>query len=309
MRDGAPAELNTSPLRALAPLGRRGRRSPGPFRRTLRYVRTMRSLVVALTLCSVVGHAGYYMEHESIVPNPVTFQPIKATVRSWHDGKRFKRESPVRNEVVIIDLEQREVFGLNPTAKTYWKLAPERYRDLALLSLVVMGVQPKPGGGVDVPDPLFVPTGVTGVVEGRKAYQVKVAGKLPAGVDTEVWLSEDIPLTTEKLVDELRLALGDPKHPSFEQFFGQWRALKGYPVQNVTTVNTPKGRVVTSETLLTFREQAIAASEFVVPKGYALTEDPITQMERLAAQAPAGITAPLKRTPPAPGALPPADRR
>jgi hypothetical protein len=277
----------------------------------------MRPLVIALVVsltASVVGRAGYYMEHESIVPNPVTFQPIKATVRSWHDGKRFKRESPVRNEVVIIDLDKREVVGLNPSAKTYWKLAPERYRQLALLSLVVMGVQPRADGGVDVPDPLFVPTGTTGLVEGRKAYQVKVAGKLPPGVDTEVWLSEEIPLTTEKLIDELRLALGDPRDPSFQQFYAQWRGLKGYPVQNVTTVNTPKGRIVTSETLLTFREQKIDAAEFAVPKGFALTEDPITQMERLAAQAPAGITAPLKRPagPPSPaplGALPPADPR
>jgi hypothetical protein len=257
-------------------------------------------LVFAGVFGGVDARGGYYMEHESIVPNPVTFQPIKATVRSWHDGKRFKRESPVRNEVVIIDLDKREVVGLNPSAKTYWKLSPDRYRQLALLSLVVMGVQPRPDGGVDVPDPLFVPTGTTGLVEGRKAYQVKVAGKLPPGVDTEVWLSEEIPLTTEKLIDELRLALGDPRDPSFQQFFAQWRSLKGYPVQNVTTVNTPKGRIVTSETLLTFREQKFDAAEFAVPKGYTLTEDPITQMERLAAQAPAGIHAPLKR-PASPG--------
>jgi hypothetical protein len=266
--------------------------------------------VVVLSLSASSARAGYYMEHESILPNPATMQPIKSTVRSWHEGKRFKRESPMRNEVVIIDLEARQVVGLNPSAKTYWKLPADRYRQLALMSLVVMGIQPKPDGTIDVPDPLFEVTGQKADIEGRPAYQVKVRGKLPAGIETEVWLSEQVPLTTQKLVDELRLALGDPKDASYEQFFAQWLELKGYPVQNVTSVMTPKGRVQTSETLLTFREMKIDASEFAIPKGYALTEDPITMMERLAAQqrGPVGVGAPLKANKPqVPGTLPPAD--
>ena len=273
----------------------------------------MRSSVVVVVVslsCSLASRAGYYMEHEAILPNPATMQPIKASVKSWHEGKRFKRESPMRNEVVIIDLETKHVIGLNPAAKTYWKLPAERYRQLALLSLIVMGVNPKADGSIDVPDPLFVTTGQKALIEGRHAYQVKVQGKLPAGVETEVWLSEELPLTTAKLVDELRLALGDPKDPSFQHFFDQWLALKGYPIQNVTSIQTPKGRVVTSETLLTFREMKIDASEFAVPKGYALTEDPITTMERMAAQmkGPVGVGAPLKANKPqVPGTLPTPD--
>jgi hypothetical protein len=267
-------------------------------------------VVVAVLSGSFSARAGYYMEHEAILPNPATMQPIKSSVKSWHEGRRFKRESPMRNEVIIIDLESRQVTGLNPTAKTYWKLPAERYRQLALLSLIVMGVQPKVDGSIDVPDPLFVPTGEKAVIEGRNAYQVKVQGKLPAGVETEVWLSEEVPLTTEKLIDELRLALGDPKDPSYELFFRQWRDLRGYPIQNVTTIATPKGRVVTSETLLTFREMKIDPAEFAVPRGYTLTEDPITTMERMAAQmkGPVGVGAPLKANKPqVPGTLPVAD--
>lgn len=270
-------------------------------------------VVVALVVASVWGlpaRAGYYMEHEAILPNPATLQPMKASVKSWHEGKRFKRESAMRNEVVIIDLETKQVTGLNPAAKTYWKLPAERYRQLALLSLIVMGVQPRADGSIDVPDPLFVATGVKAVIEGRNAYQVKVQGKLPQGIETEVWLSEEVPLTTAKLVDELRLALGDPKDPSYEKFFNQWLELRGYPIQNVTSIMTPKGRVVTSETLLTFREMKIDVGEFAIPKGYALTEDPITMMERMAAQmkGPVGVGAPLKQNKPqVPGTLPVAD--
>jgi hypothetical protein len=273
----------------------------------------MRAAVVVFVLVSCFFgagvRAGYYMEKEAVVPNPVTFQPIKTTLRSWHEGRKFKRENPLRNEVVIIDLDKREVVGLNAGNRTYWRLPAERYRQLALASLIVMGVTARADGSIDVPDPLFVPTGLRANVEGRDAYQVRVQGKLPPGVETELWLSEAVPLSTDSLISELRMALGDPKDPSFEAFFAQWRALKGYPVQNVTTVNTPKGRVVTSETLLTFRELKVAASEFDVPKGFTLTEDPITQMTRLAGQqaGPAGIAAPLKSRPPAP--LPPPDAR
>ena len=107
----------------------------------------------------------------------------------------------------------------------------------------------------------------------------------------------------------MRLALGDPKDPSFRAFFAQWLELKGYPVQNVTSVMTPKGRIMSSETLLTFREMPIDPKEFVLPKGYTLTEDPITQMQRMMAQAqtPAGIGAPLIKKPQVPGTLPTAD--
>jgi hypothetical protein len=256
---------------------------------------------VVVGLCGASARAGFYMEQEAVMPNPVTFQPVTATVRSWHEGKKFKRENPMRNEVVIIDLDKSQVVGLNATNHTYWRLPADRYRQLALASLVVMGITPRPDGSIDVPDPLFVATGERAKIEGRDAYRVKVQGKLPAGVETELWMSEDVPLTTESMVNELRMALGDPKDPSFERLYAQWKELKGYPIQNVTTVNTARGRVITSETLLTYREQKIPDAEFDIPKGYTLTEDPITQMTRLAGQqaGPAGIAAPLSTRPPA----------
>lgn len=262
----------------------------------------MKKLVlVALLVVVAPARAGYYMEHEALLPNPVTLKPVKSTIHSWHEGKRYKRDNPLRGEVVVIDLEKKEVVGMNPTKKTFWRISSEKYRQLSLLSLVIMGIQVKQDGGIVVPDPLFVKTGQTATIEGRKAYEVKVAGALPPGMTTSIWLSKDVPLPMSNLISEMRLALGDPKSADFEKLFAQWGQLEGYPVQNVTTVQTPQGTVTSSETLLTFQERKIPASEFEVPKGYQLVVDPITELEQMQQrqQGPAGIGAPLPATPPA----------
>lgn len=278
----------------------------------------MRGLVVVLSLALVVpsllspgARAGVYMEHEAILPNPADMtKSIKQTLHSWHEGKRFKRESPLRGETVIIDLEKREVVGINEQQKTYWKMPADKYQQLALMSLVVMGVQVGPGGQPVVPDPMFAPTSKTSTIEGRKAVEMKVTGQLPPGVSTSIWVSKDVPVKMASLVEQMRISLGDPKGAGFDQLFAQWGALPGYPVQNVTEIRTPKGTITTSETLLMVQERKIPDDEFQVPKGFALVTDPVTELERQAAAAngPAGIGAPLQQRPAVPAAAVPAPR-
>src|SRR5690606_2363134 len=104
-----------------------------------------------VTLSSSAAHAGYYMEHEAVMPNPQTMKPERTTIRSWHEGKRFKRQSPMRNEFVVIDLDKGEVLGINDDTRTYWKMPTANYLQIALMSLMVMGVKPTPDGGLTVP--------------------------------------------------------------------------------------------------------------------------------------------------------------
>lgn len=263
----------------------------------------MRTLLVAALLASSSAHAGLYLEHEAVLPNPADMtKSIKQTLHTWHDGKRFKRESPLRNETVIIDLEKGEVYGLNTQKKTYWKLPAAKYQQLALLSLVVMGVKLGPDGQPQVPDPMFAETGQTAIIEGRKASEVKIAAQLPAGVATTIWVSKDIGIPLSQLIEQMKVSLGNPTGPAFDQLYAQWASLKGYPVQNVTTIQMNNQKITTSETLLTYREMAIPASEFAVPKGFALVTDPITELEKAAAamQPAAGIGAPLGQRPVSP---------
>lgn len=265
------------------------------------------SIAMAL-LVAPAAHAGLYMEHEAVMPNPADMtRSIRQTLHSWLEGQRFKRESPLRGETIIIDLVKREVYGVNADKKTYWKMAVEKYQQLALLSLVVMGVKVAPDGTPIVPEPMFEATGQSSTIEGRKAAEVRAAGVLPTGVSTSLWVSRDVPVEAGKLAQHMRISLGDPRGPSWDALFRQWESLPGYPVQNVTTIRAPQGNILTSETLLTFREMKIPDSEFQVPKGYALVTDPVTELERqaAAAQAPVGIGAPLGKRPPVPvGAVP-----
>lgn len=250
------------------------------------------------------ARAGTYLEHEAVLPNPADLtKSIKQVLHSWQDGRRFKRESPLRGEVVIIDLDKNAVFGVNAARKTYWKLPADKYQRLALMSLVVMGIKLGADGTPEVPDPMFAPTGRSATIDRWHAQELKISAQLPPGVSTSIWVSPDVTLPLTQLVAQMRVSLGDPKGAAYEGLFRQWGALPGYPVQNVTTVQTPNGLVTTSETLLSFREMPIAPSEFEVPKGFALVTDPLTELEQkmmAGGGAPAGIGAPLKSAPPPP---------
>ncbi|OGQ25778.1 MAG: hypothetical protein A2138_27470 [Deltaproteobacteria bacterium RBG_16_71_12] len=260
-------------------------------------------LAAAMALHAPAASAGTYLEHEAVLPNPADLsKSIKQVLHSWQDGRRFKRESPLRGEVVIIDLDKKAVFGVNESRRTYWKLSTERYQRLALMSLVVMGVQLGLDGNPVVPDPMFTPTGNKALIDERwHAQEMKITAALPPGVATSIWVSSDVSLPLAQLVSQMRVSLADPKGAAYETLYRQWSSLPGYPVQNVTTVQTPNGLVTTSETLLTFREMKIEPSVFEVPKGFALVTDPLTELEQrmqAGGGAPAGIGAPLK--PPAP---------
>jgi hypothetical protein len=258
----------------------------------------MRFLLVVACLSSSVAHAGLYLEHEAVLPNPADMtKSIKQTLHTWHEGNRFKRESPLRNETVIIDLDKGEVYGVNTQKKTYWQLPAAKYRQLAMLSLVVMGVKVSADGTPIVPDPMFAATGQTATIEGRPAFEVKVAAQLPPGVTTSLWLSKAVALDPSQLVQQMKVSLGNPTGAAFDRLYAQWGGLSAYPVQNVTTIRLPNNALITtSETLLTYREMKIPASEFAVPAGFALVGDPITELEKAAAAAApsaAGIAAPL----------------
>ena len=243
------------------------------------------------------ARAGVELVHEVILPNPVTYQPLKQEVKTWQEGRRLRRETPMTRETVIVDLDAHEVTGISDEKRTFWKLPSDKYQRLALASLAVMGVQVQADGQAVVPDPLFSATGATAEIAGHPAVEYKIVGPLPQGVSTSVWIATDTGLKIDQLVDQMRLSLGDPKGAGFESLFRQWKGLKGYPVQNVTTVRTAKMEIITSETLLKVTQKKIPKSFFEVPAGYALVTDPVTLLEEQMAKqqaAPVGIGAPLK---------------
>mgnify|MGYP000005533475 CR=1 FL=1 len=262
------------------------------------------SLVAVVALASQSAAAGYYVEHEMVMPNPMAMQnpgmggvpTMKTKVRSWHDGNKLRKETEMRNETVIIDADKGMVYGLNTASKTYWEITVERYRKISLMQLMVFGVKTQADGSVLVPENLFMPTGQVATVNGRKSFELKLNAPLPTGMTTSIWCSQEVKMPVQKVADELRIALGNPKNPGYSKLFKQWERLDGYPVQTVTTVPTAQGPLVTSETLLAYREEKVPASMFTVPKGFTKVVDPITQteeMQRRMREQAAGIQRPL----------------
>ncbi|MCP4499984.1 MAG: hypothetical protein GY822_08495 [Deltaproteobacteria bacterium] len=271
--------------------------------------RSLRNLSVSIFALTLFLHssdalAGYYVEHEMVIPNPVAMQPQGAgqpktlitKIHSWHDGNKLRKETEAQHETIIINLENGMVYGMNSEKKTYWEATTVRYRTISLMPLMVFGVKIQDDGSVLVPGNLFVPTGQVATVNGRKSFELRLNAALPTGMTTSVWCSQEIKMPVKKVADELRIALGDPKKPGFSKLFRQWERLDGYPVQTVTTVPTAQGPLITSETLISYKELKINPSMFSVPKDYTKVVDPITQMEqmqkRMREQA-AGIQRPL----------------
>jgi hypothetical protein len=273
-----------------------------------------KSLILAsVFLASAPAFAGYYVKSEIVIPNPQTGKPLKGTTEMWREGKKIKQTAPLREDIIVIDGDKREVVGFNKVAKTYWKMPFDRYQKMAQTQLVAVGIIPNPDGSFKVPKKLFEPTKQKATISGKNAYETKVKASIklppqmvqagqPSSIETiiAVWLTEELPLTEKDRVDEMRLQLGDPKDPEFENLFVVLGKSKGYPVQTTTTVKAPTGEIQSSSTLLTFSEQALSDKDFAVPEGFSLVEDPITQLER-AMQQPAGLQGPLKAAPaPAP---------
>lgn len=264
--------------------------------------------MTAALVASSPARSGVYLEHEALMPNPAEpTKLIKETVRTWYEGRRMKRESPLRGETVVVDLEKGEVFGFHDRRKTWWRMPAQRYQSLALGALEVMGIQIGPDGQPRTPEPLFVETRQESTIEGRKAREVKVASPAVPGVTMTLWISKDRGLPADALEQQMRLSMADPQGPAFDALFRHWARLDGFPVQNVTTVRTPSGTLMSSETLLRVRAEKIPASAFGVPQGFALVDDPLTERERSQGpQAPFGIAAPLGSAPstPAPATAP-----
>ena len=272
------------------------------FRKTFILGAHVRTRTIALFMAvslssSPAALAGYYLEHEAVVPHPQSGQNIRVTLRTWLQDAKLKRRSPLQDATIVVDLTKGTVTGVNDKQRTYWTMSAERYREFSASSLLIFGISPRPDGGVDVPPQLFEATGQEAEIAGRKSVEMRVRGKFPAGVQTDIWVSKDVPLSPKTWAEQLRLVLGAPSHLSYQNLFRQLTALPGYPVQTVTTVKTPQGSAISSETLVTVREETFPAAAFEVPADYKRILDPVTVAERNKMKpqkvAPMGIDAPL----------------
>lgn len=258
--------------------------------------RTALAGLAALMALSTRGaHArrarGVYMRIEQVQPNPVTRKPLTATFDTWQDGARFRRDDPISGRHLVVDADAGVAMGISPRTKTYWSIEAAAFQALLRPSLVALGMQFDAAGNPLVRDPLFVRTGKTGEIAGRKAFEVTPAGG--AG-HTHIWVSKDVPLTPGEIAANMRASLGAPKGPAYDALFAQWRALGGYPVQSSTVGRGPSGVEVNAETVLDIKRAAVDPTLFQKPAGFRRIADPLHRMQRSEGPPVPGIGAPLK---------------
>jgi hypothetical protein len=257
-------------------------------------------LAIALGIfLAPAARAGTYLEHEKVFPNPVTLKSMTAKVRTWRDGDMMRREDPLTGNILILDLKKGQIKGYSKRDRTYWVVDEKAFRATVNQSLVLLGAKPLPNGDIEVPPGIFKPTGKKATIAGRKAYEVAVTAALPPGQSASYWFSEEVPSSMEEMVSDLRAALGNPSGAGFEKLFSQWRALQGYPVQQVTVIQTASGAIIHSETLLKYEKQKVDPTLFKVPAGFKKIEDPMARLSgatqsRIQPAVP-GIDAPLSR--------------
>lgn len=247
--------------------------------------------VMLTILCSGAAKAdvGFYTEHETVMPNPQTQQPVTKTVRSWHQGKKFKKENPLTGETTIVDLDRKKAFGVNDEKKTYWELPTKEYQKLSLMQLFTLGVTATPDGKISVRDDLFMPTGKAKKIDGKTSYEVKInyppmPAKAQMEMATSIWLSEEVDIPKAKLIDELRITLNNPKGPEFEKLFNHWKRLDGYPILTETVLKAQGKTIRSTEKLTVHRKEKFPKSMFQVPKGYKKTIDPMKRIEQMQKQ-------------------------
>lgn len=241
--------------------------------------------------------AGFYLEHEAVLHHPQSQKNVRVVLKSWQQGSKTKRVSPLQNETLIIDSQKGEVVGIDEKKRTYWRIPAQRYRAFAANALGVFGIKPTTEGAIQVPTPMFVPTGQHAEIAGRRAQEFRIAGDYPAGMQTHIWVSAEVPLSPQAWSMQMQMALGAPDHPSYRALFAQWAALPGYPVQTVTTIQSTAGTAVSSETLMTVRAEEVPEVTFQIPAGFQQVDAPFINLEKNEIPAkrspPVGIDAPL----------------
>ncbi len=221
-------------------------------------------LTLSIAILGVpLAHADLYWESEQVsqgVPGP----PQGPRVVKHYITPKAYRVEPGNGKIMIMDLEKKLVFQIDPDTKTYSvtnfdeiggsKKMPKMNAEQRKMMASMMG------------DMQISPTNETKTINGFKCKKYLVTLMM---MNSEYWLSKDV-----KGFDELK-SMGEKMSKAFENnpmgkqmnIAAMMDKMDGFPVQTVMQV---MGGTITN-TLVKVEQKSLSGDLFKIPSGYTQT--------------------------------------
>lgn len=227
------------------------------------------SLIFVL-LCrqSAPALEGYYLEEMTEMPAVFGMGGGKAVTKTWITSRNLRRDDGNNKQTTIIQSDPDRIIIMDHSDTTYTELTSETFQGLAIMGLMMFGIQYHPETGKpQIPDPLFKKTG-----KRQKIGQWMCDERILKAIDGQagntvqrfsMWVGADMDITGGLYSRIIRKLMGDPGQ-DYQSFFSQLEQLQGYPVYISTII---MGRTV-SQMLIRYEYRNIPDSNFTIPPSY-----------------------------------------
>ncbi len=180
---------------------------------------------------------------------------------------------------VILRLDQKKVYLLHPTDKTYSEMTFDQIQKMGSAATAGMEKLPpeaaeqmkKMMGGMGAAQVTVTPAGPGETIAGYATEKYHVV--IGAMMEGDIWAAPGLPLPA-MFYDAMKAAA--PANPMLDmkKLYDEYKKIKGVPLKSVTNTKM-MGQSMTSTMVVTSVDKGkIAASVFEVPAGYRLTAMP-----------------------------------
>jgi hypothetical protein len=194
--------------------------------------------------------AGYYYEQQNVNSGP---QGEKTSIsKTWITNGKIRIDNG--KTITIIDTAKNHIMNINLNQKTYSEMTIDQLREMVSMGMKMMKQMMKSqNNGIEI-----TLTGEKKVINEYPCYKVFID---MFGIKTVSWYSEkiNIPKEVYSEITKLRMDKNDfdalVNNPEFKK-------IKGFPVETITTMNFMGMNVKTTTKLLKFSEMKIPSSIF-----------------------------------------------
>lgn len=211
---------------------------------------------------------GYYVEQTVKSSGAMGMGGTEQLSKSWYTKNMMRTETSDKgkNSIVIIRIDQKKVYNLNPAENTYWEMPLEMLTQMSQMGMSMIG------GGKDA-EVSVQKTGQTRKINNWNCREVLVT---MGNLKQHVWVSDDIKIPSEYYEDMMKYLTQNTKLG--EALFNN-KDLSGFPVLTETEMNMMGMSMKSSTEMTKFEKVAVSEAMFSIPDGYRQVDNPLNQMK------------------------------